>query len=176
MAARISEHRLKSKAADLTKPRNHAGAGTMRARARTASSGAAARKSNPQAVRIVAKDAPGRMANHVHRFAQGWRLDRLVFTGGIAAEDPKTGKLVGSDIVTQAERVFQTLRAILEEAGSSLDKVLKINVFFVDFADKARFETVYGKYFPNNRPGRTSVTVTKIGIGTLLEVDAIAYV
>ncbi|MBL8672963.1 MAG: RidA family protein [Alphaproteobacteria bacterium] len=129
-----------------------------------------------RAVKIVAKDAPGSMANHVYPFAQGWRLGNLVFTGGIAAEDPKTGKLAGSDIVTQSERVFQTLKAILEEAGSSLDKVLKVNVFFVDFADKAGFETVYGKYFPKNRPGRTSMTVTKIGHGTLLELDAIAYV
>ncbi len=129
-----------------------------------------------RAVKIMAKDAPGSMANHVYPFAQGWRLGNLVFTGGIAAEDPKTGKLAGDDIVTQSERVFQTLRAILEEAGSSLDKVIKVNVFFVDFADKAGFETVFGKYFTKNRPGRTSMTVTKIGHGTLLELDAIAYV
>jgi 2-iminobutanoate/2-iminopropanoate deaminase len=145
----------------------------MRTAARAKSRGA---QSGLRAVKIVANDAPRSMANHVYPFAQGWRLGNLVFTGGIAAEDPKTGKLAGNDIVTQSERVFQTLRAILEKAGSSLDKVLKVNVYFVDFADKAGFEAVYGKYFTKNRPGRTSMTVTKIGQGTLLELDAIAYV
>lgn len=157
--------------------RQNAAAGVALRRQRPAAlRGGASDQHRLKAVKITAKDAPGRMANHVHPFAQGWRLGNLVFTGGIAAEDPKTGKLVGSDIATQAERVFQTLKAILEQAGSSLDKVIKVNVFFVDFADKAGFETVYGKYFPRNRPGRTSVTVTKIGQGTLLELDAVAYV
>ncbi|MBL8672996.1 MAG: hypothetical protein JNK11_20210 [Alphaproteobacteria bacterium] len=129
-----------------------------------------------KAIKIVARNAPGQLANHVYPFAQGWRLGNLVFTGGIAAEDPRTGKIVGDDIVTQSERVFETLQAILDEAGSSLSKVLKVTVFFAHFSDKAGFETVYGKYFPKDRPGRTSAAVTMLGKGILVELDAIAYV
>lgn len=129
-----------------------------------------------QKERIFTPLAPHRMDNHVHAFAQGWKVGNFVFTGGIAAEDPATGKLVEGDIKAQARRCFETMKAILEAAGSSMDKVVKVTVFFVNFADKAEFEKVYGEYFPVDRPARMSATVTKIGHGALMEIDAIAYV
>jgi 2-iminobutanoate/2-iminopropanoate deaminase len=55
-------------------------------------------------------------------------------------------------------------------------KVLKVTVFFAHFSDKAGFETLYGKYFPKDCPGRTSAAVTMLGKGILVELDAIAYV
>jgi 2-iminobutanoate/2-iminopropanoate deaminase len=129
-----------------------------------------------QKEKIVTSQAPSDMADHRYPFAQGWKVGDFVFTGGIAAEDPATGKIVGTDIHTQARQVFETLKAILEAAGSSLDKVVKVTVLFSDFNHKAGFEDTYGEYFPVDRPARTSAAVSYLGHGILLELDAIAYV
>ena len=126
--------------------------------------------------KIVTADAPTDMEHHVHPFAQGWKIGELIFTGGIAAEDPLTGKMVEGDIRDQARRCFDTLNAIVEAAGSSLDKVIKVTVFFVNFDDKAKFETVYSEYFPEDKPARTSAAVCYLGKDILMEIDAIAYV
>jgi 2-iminobutanoate/2-iminopropanoate deaminase len=127
-------------------------------------------------IKIETPLAPGHMENHVHTFAQGWRVGDLVFTGGIAAEDPVTGKLVSGGIEEQARRCFETLKAILEAGGSKMSNVIKITVFFAKFEDKAAFEKIYGEYFPKDRPGRTSCAVSYLGHGTLLEIDAVAVV
>ena len=125
--------------------------------------------------KIITKGAPGIMEDHAHPFAQGWCVGDLIFTGGIAAEDPETGKIVNGDIQNQARRCFDTMKAILEEAGSSLDKGFKVTVFFVNFDDKARFEPIYGEYFPTDRPVRTSAAVSYLGKNILMEIDAIAH-
>ena len=83
--------------------------------------------------KIVTAGAPTRMDDHAHPFAQGWKVGDFVFTGGIAAEDPVTGKMVEGDIRDQARRCMETMKAILEAAGSSLDKVIKVTVLFVNF-------------------------------------------
>ena len=77
----------------------------------------------------------------------------FVFTGGIAAEDPETGKMVEGDVRDQARRCMETMKAILEAAGSSLDKVVKVTVLFANFDDKARFEEVYGGVLPGRQAG-----------------------
>lgn len=126
--------------------------------------------------KIVTAGAPDIMEHHTHPFAQGWRVGDLVFTGGIAAEDPITGKMVGADIQSQARRCFETMKAILEEGGSSLENVIKVTVFFVNFDDKARFEPIYGEYFPVDKPVRTSAAVSYLGKDILMEIDAIAHI
>jgi 2-iminobutanoate/2-iminopropanoate deaminase len=125
--------------------------------------------------KIVTKGAPTVMEHHVHPFAQGWKVGDFVFTGGIAAEDPETGKMVEGDIKVQARRCFETMKAILETAGTSLDNVIKVTVLFVNFDDKARFEEIYGEYFPNDKPVRTSAAVSYLGKDILMEIDAIAH-
>ena len=126
--------------------------------------------------KIVTGGAPTDMDHHVHPFAQGWKFGELVFTGGIAAEDPMTGKMVEGDIRDQARRCFETLKAILEATGSSMDNVIKITVFFVNFDDKAKFEDIYGEFFPKDKPARTSAAVCYLGKDILMEIDAVAHV
>ena len=125
--------------------------------------------------KIVTKGAPNVMEHHVHPFAQGWKVGDLVFVGGIAAEDPETGKMVDGDIKVQARRCFETMKAILEEAGTSMDNVIKVTVLFVNFDDKHRFEEIYGEYFPKDKPVRTSAAVSYLGKDILMEIDAIAH-
>jgi len=128
-----------------------------------------------QKEKIFTPLAPHTMQDHAHAFAQGWKVGGFVFTGGIAAQDPETGKLVPGDIRDQARRCFKTMNAILEAAGSSMDKVVKVTVLFAKFEDKAAFEELYSEYFPVDRPARTSAAVSNIGPGALVEIDAIAY-
>lgn len=71
---------------------------------------------------------------------------------------------------------METMKAILEAAGSSLDKVVKVTVLFTNFDDKARFEEIYGEYFPGDKPARTSAAVSYLGRNILMEIDAIAHV
>ena len=120
--------------------------------------------------------APGKIANHPYPFSQGWKVGGFVFTGGIAPEDHETGEIVDGDIDVQARRVFESLTAILEAAGSSLDKVVKVTVYLTDIGNKPGFEKVYREYFPKDAPGRMTAEVGFIGPGILLEMDAIAYV
>ena len=103
--------------------------------------------------KIVTAGAPTRMDDHVHPFAQGWKVGDFVFTGGIAAEDPETGAMVEGDIRDQARRCMETMKAILEAAGSSMENVVKVTVLFANFDDKKRFEEVYGEYFPGRQAG-----------------------
>ena len=133
-------------------------------------------KSVATKIKILSNDAPIKIANHSHPFSQGWKVGDLVFTGGIAPEDPETGRVVEPDIEIQARRVFESLKAILLAAGTSLKNVIKVNVFFVNISHKQGFERVYREYFPSDAPGRTSVEVKSIGPGILLELDAIAVV
>lgn len=129
-----------------------------------------------QKEKILTLLAPIKIANHTYPFSQGWKVGGLVFTGGIAPEDPETGRVVEGDIRIQTRRVLESLKAILEYAGSSLDRVVKVTVLLTDIKDKPGFEEVYREYFPVDAPGRTSAQVSFIGPGILIEMDAIAYV
>ena len=120
--------------------------------------------------------APGKIANHPYPFSQGWRVGDFVFTGGIAPEDHITGEIIKGGIDAQSRRVFQSLQAILEEAGSSLENVVKVTVFLKSIEDKPGFERVYREYFPADAPGRMTAEVNFIGPGILIEMDAIAHI
>ena len=69
--------------------------------------------------------APGKIANHPYPFSQGWKVGGFVFTGGIAPEDHETGEIVDGNIDVQARRVFESLKAILEEAGALFFSLVK---------------------------------------------------
>lgn len=124
--------------------------------------------------KILSPKAPHVIANHKHPFSQGWKVGDLVFTGGIAAEDPETGQVVAGDIKVQTRRVLDTMQAILEAAGSRMENVVKVTVFLTDIRDKPAFDEVYREYFPRDAPGRMSCAVVAINPGVLIEIDAIA--
>lgn len=126
-------------------------------------------------IKIESPSAPIKIANHKHPFSQGWKVGNFVFTGGIAPEDPQTGEVVPGNIEIQTRRVLDSLKAILETAGSRLDNVVKVTVFFVDIKDKPGFEKIYREYFPGDAPGRMSAQVVHIGPGILIELSAIAF-
>ena len=106
-------------------------------------------------------------------YSQGVVVNNTLFSSGQIALDPATGEIVGSTIEEQAEQVMKNLGAILEEAGTSFDKVLKTTCFLADMADFAAFNAVYEKYF-TSKPARSCVAVKQLPKNVLCEVEAIA--
>lgn len=120
---------------------------------------------------VVATDkAPGAIGP----YSQGIKLNGVVYTAGQIPLDPATGKLVEGDVQTQAEQVMKNLAAVLEAAGSSLNRVVKTTCFLVDLGDFAQFNEVYGKHMGENRPARSTIQVAALPAGARVEVEAIA--
>ncbi|MFQ5812342.1 MAG: RidA family protein [Anaerolineae bacterium] len=121
---------------------------------------------------IATEKAPGA----VGPYSQAIRVGHFVFTAGQVAIDPATGKLVEDGIEEQTRQVLRNIAAVLEAAGSSLDKVVKTTVFLKDMSDFKAMNGVYGQFFANGPPARSTVEVTALALGALLEIDAIAVV
>ena len=108
-------------------------------------------------------------------YSQAIACGDFLFTSGQIGLNPETGAVVEGGIKEQAERALQNLIAIIEEAGSSADKIVKTTCFLADMADFVAFNGVYAKYFVNN-PARSCVAVKALPKGVLCEVEAIAYI
>ena len=122
--------------------------------------------------RVVTDKAPAAIGP----YAQGNTLGDLVFTSGQVPLDPKTGEVVGTTIEEQAERALKSLQAVVEEAGSSLDKVIKTTVFLSDMNNFAKVNEIYASYFEgDNLPSRSAVEVARLPKDVLIEIEAIAY-
>jgi len=100
----------------------------------------------------------------------------LLYTAGQIALDPATGQIVDGDVVAQTRRVLANLDAVLREAGSGWDRVLKTTVFLQDMADFPRMNEVYAEAVGAARPARSTVQVAGLPRGVLVEIDLIAQV
>ena len=99
----------------------------------------------------------------------------LIFTAGQIALDPKTRSVVGSDVKEQTARALENLKALLEAAGSGLEKAVKTTVFLRDLGDFGAMNEVYGRHFSGVWPARTTVEVSRLPMDVLVEIDCIAY-
>lgn len=106
-------------------------------------------------------------------YSQAIKTNGFIFTSGQIALDPATGTVVAGGIAEQTARICENLKAILAEAGSSLDKVVKTTCFLADMNDFAAFNAVYGNYFTEN-PARSCVAVKALPKNVLAEVEVIA--
>ena len=117
---------------------------------------------------IDTKNAPGAIGP----YSQGFVVGDLVFTSGQLPVDPATGTMP-EGIAAQAEWSCKNVGAILEAAGSGLDKVVKTTCFLANMSDFAAFNEVYAKYF-TSKPARSCVAVKDLPKGALCEIEAIA--
>jgi len=97
----------------------------------------------------------------------------MLFVSGQIPLDPATRKVVGSKITEQAERVLNSLSAIVNTAGFTLKDVVKCTCYLKNLDDFDTFNSVYGRYFPDNPPARECVEVSRLPKGILVEVSAI---
>jgi 2-iminobutanoate/2-iminopropanoate deaminase len=109
-------------------------------------------------------------------YSQGLAVGDLVFTAGQIPLDPHSMDVDGEDIETQSERVMMNLDAVLAAAGSSLSRVLKTTCFLVDLNDFQAFNSIYGKWFGDHKPARSTVQVSKLPRGVLVEVECVAAI
>ena len=109
-------------------------------------------------------------------YSQATVHNGLVFTAGQIAFDPATMEVVAGGIREQTARVLANLSAVLEGAGSSLQKVLKTTVFLVDMQDFTAMNEVYGQSFGEHRPARSTVAVAALPRGVRVEIDVVAAV
>lgn len=121
---------------------------------------------------IHTDDAP----KAVGPYSQAVRTGNLLFTAGQVALNPAAGKLVDGDITAQAEQVMQNLQAVLAEAGTSFEHVIKTTVFLVDMADYAGMNAVYGRYMGNNPPARSAFAVGGLPLGAKVEIEMVAEI
>ncbi len=109
-------------------------------------------------------------------YSQAIATDGFIFTAGQVALDPATGELVVGGIADQTTRALENLRAVLTAAGSSPSQVIKTTVFLVDMADFGAMNEVYGRFFGDHRPARSTVAVAGLPRGALVEIEVIASV
>jgi 2-iminobutanoate/2-iminopropanoate deaminase len=109
-------------------------------------------------------------------YSQAIGVGELVFVSGQLALRPGDKEISGATIQEQTEQVLQNLKAILEEAGSGLDKLVKTTVFLTDLADFQGMNEVYAKHVGERPPARSTVEVAGLPSGALVEIEAIGHV
>lgn len=109
-------------------------------------------------------------------YSQAIKMGNLVYTSGQIPLDPANGQVVTGTAEVQTHQVLTNLKAVLEAAGTSLDKVIKTTVFIKDMNDFAAINTVYGSYFTATPPARSCVEVARLPKDVLVEIEAVAYV
>lgn len=109
-------------------------------------------------------------------YSQAIRWGDLLFVSGQVAWDAEVGAALGGGFDAQTRRVLDNLREVLEAGGSSLALVLKTTCFLVDVSDAPRFNEIYREYFPVDPPARSTVEVSRLSPGFLVEVEAVAGV
>ena len=106
-------------------------------------------------------------------YSQAIAVGGMLYTSGQIALDPATGEIVGDDIKAQAEQVMKNLAAVLTEAGTSQENVIKTTCFLKDMGDFGAFNEVYGAFF-TEKPARSCVAVKTLPKDVLCEVEVIA--
>jgi 2-iminobutanoate/2-iminopropanoate deaminase len=124
---------------------------------------------------VQVPDAPTPVGPYVQ--AQAVRLhggNKLVFTAGQIAIDPKSGKLAGEGIADQTAQVLKNLSAVLAGAGLTLADVVKTTVYLADMQDFKAMNQVYEQHFTSSPPARTTIAAGGLPLGARVEIDAIA--
>jgi 2-iminobutanoate/2-iminopropanoate deaminase len=109
-------------------------------------------------------------------YSQAVKANGFIFTAGQIALDPATGQIIEGDVAQQTVRVLENLKAIVEAAGSSLDRAVKATVYVKDMNDFAAMNEVYGRYFSTNPPARSTVEAARLPRDVRVEIDLVVLV
>lgn len=121
---------------------------------------------------IHTSDAP----EAIGPYSQAVVHNDLVYCSGQIGLDPETGEFAGDDVSSQAQQVMKNLKAVLEEAGSGFDNVIKCSIYLDDMDDFATVNEIYGSYFESDPPARETVAVETLPKNCKVEVGCIAYI
>lgn len=121
---------------------------------------------------IATTNAPGA----VGPYSQGIRTEQFVYTAGQVPIDPATGALVTGSIEDQTRRALENVKAVLEAAGTGLERAVKMTVFMTNLGDFKRMNAVYAEFFPEAPPARSAFEVSALPLGADIEIEAIALI
>lgn len=119
---------------------------------------------------INTKNAPAAIGP----YSQAIEVNGFVYTSGQLPINPETGEFAGPDIKSQTEQSLKNVKAILEEAGLTMQNVVKTTVFLADMADFAAMNEVYSSYFSEPYPARSAVAVKTLPKAALVEIECVA--
>ena len=119
---------------------------------------------------ISTKDAP----QAIGPYSQAIRANGFVFVSGQIPTDPATQQIIQGDVAAQTERVLKNLAAILQAAGSGLEKVVRSTVYLKNMGDFGAMNEVYGRHFTSAPPARATVEAARLPKDVLVEIDVIA--
>ena len=107
-------------------------------------------------------------------YSQAIQTESMVFTAGQAGLDPATGELVKGGIEAETRQVLTNLKHVLEASDSGLNFVVKTTVFLKDMNDFAKMNAIYGEFFSQNPPARSTIAAAALPKGALVEIEAVA--
>jgi reactive intermediate/imine deaminase len=119
---------------------------------------------------IATKEAP----HAIGPYSQAVRSGNTIYLSGQIPLDPVSGNLVEGDFAAQARRVFDNLRAVLRAAGADFRNVTRATVYLTDLGNFQTLNTIYGQYFGDHKPARSTVGVSQLPRGAAVEIDLIA--
>ena len=109
-------------------------------------------------------------------YSQAVKLNNMIYTSGMIPLVPETMQVVEGGVQQQTKQVLENLKALLESAGSSLDKVVKTTVFIKDMNEFPKINETYAQFFAANPPARSTVEVARLPKDVLVEIECIAYI
>ena len=121
---------------------------------------------------VATPDAP----KAIGPYSQAVKANGIVYTSGQIALDPATGNLVEGSFEDQVHRVMKNLEAVLKEAGSGFDRVLRATVYVTDLANFGALNKIYEEYFGTHKPARTTIQASALPKGSQVEIDLLALV
>ncbi|WP_129597332.1 RidA family protein [Anaerophilus nitritogenes] len=121
---------------------------------------------------IHTNNAPGAIGP----YSQAVKVGNFVFTSGQLPVDPKTGELIRGDIQKATKQSLENVSAILKEAGTSMDNVVKTTVFIKDMNEFSKINEVYAQYFLNDKPARSCVEVARLPKDADVEIEVVALI
>jgi len=107
-------------------------------------------------------------------FSSAVRAGNLIFLSGQVGVPPGSNRVVGGGVAAETRQTFENIERVLEQAGSSLDRVVKCTVFLKNIDDYAEMNAVYATYFPEQPPARSTVAGSGLALGALVEIECIA--
>jgi 2-iminobutanoate/2-iminopropanoate deaminase len=119
---------------------------------------------------VATSDAP----KAIGPYSQAVKANGVLYASGQIALDPASGNLVTGDFAAQARRVFENLKAVLREARTDFDRVLKATVYLTDLGNFQTLNSIYAEYFGDHKPARSTVGVAQLPRGAQVEIDVIA--